>query len=109
MLPVILLNVARYLTTSLRGPAQPYTNERASAFHEPKLNSASEYLNLIIAYFKGGGSNFTSTRYEAKRMVNNTNISHEMGSQFKSQAGWTPLFNVILKFRSHSDLLQNTY
>ena len=31
MLPVILLNVARYLTTSLRGPAQPYTNERASA------------------------------------------------------------------------------
>ena len=31
MLHVILLNVARYLTTSLRGPAQPYTNERASA------------------------------------------------------------------------------
>ena len=29
--PIILLNVARYLTTSLRGPAQPYTNERASA------------------------------------------------------------------------------
>ena len=31
MLPVILLNVARYLTTSLRGPAQPYTNEARSA------------------------------------------------------------------------------
>ena len=29
--PVILLNVARYLPTSLRGPAQPYTDERASA------------------------------------------------------------------------------
>ena len=26
-----LLNVARYITTSLRGPAQTYTNERASA------------------------------------------------------------------------------
>ena len=30
MLPVTLLNVARYLTTSLRGPAQPYTNERGA-------------------------------------------------------------------------------
>ena len=37
--PVILLNVARYLTTSLRGPAQPYTDERASA----SLNSEKIY------------------------------------------------------------------
>ena len=29
--PVILLNFARYLTTSLGCPAQPYTNERVSA------------------------------------------------------------------------------
>ena len=44
MLPVILLNVARYLTTSLRGPAQPYTNERSSvSFYDERHQGKGAY------------------------------------------------------------------